>query len=160
MAIIGVLRVRGARIRDLLLPLGFLSLLLSFSPQFASYYFLAERLDGDHSMPWGRVMIPNAASWFFMWLSSLVLIVGLRRKVRNFDLGFHLGFTWVWGEFGGCGIRVLRVKSFDMLTTALLVLAKHNKFQPIPYRPNSSNRRSFEERRMTECGTVCVPRHN
>eukprot|EP00873_Tetraselmis_striata_P046496 jgi/Tetstr1/466760/TSEL_011230.t1 len=73
------------RVRELLLPLGFLSLLLACIPQFISYLTLVVALDqvdvaGHTDITFAAVLLPNAASWFLMWAASLVLVAGLRQK--------------------------------------------------------------------------------
>ncbi|KAK9815906.1 hypothetical protein WJX72_011686 [[Myrmecia] bisecta] len=80
LVVIMSLRARGARWRDMLLPIGILALLLSAAPQFMSYYYLASRLDGDPSISYTAILLPNAISWFAMWLSGIVIAAGLRRK--------------------------------------------------------------------------------
>lgn len=60
-----------SRALDLILPLGFLLLLLSTVPQFVSYLNLTKLLDDGPSsnVTLAAILIPNAASWFAMWLS-------------------------------------------------------------------------------------------
>ncbi|GIL64804.1 hypothetical protein Vafri_18668 [Volvox africanus] len=83
-----------ARPRELLLPIGFLLLLLSTAPQFASYSALVRRLDGDTSTSVARIMWPNALSWFLMWLSAWVISAALRQKEAIRDAQLARGAVW------------------------------------------------------------------
>ncbi|GAX80861.1 hypothetical protein CEUSTIGMA_g8296.t1 [Chlamydomonas eustigma] len=87
-----------ARALDLILPLGFLFLLLSTVPQFVSYLNLTKLLDQDSDTTYAEITIPNAASWFAMWLSSLVIAYGLRQKERLRDVLLASGAVWTHHE--------------------------------------------------------------
>ncbi|GIL97211.1 hypothetical protein Vretimale_2952 [Volvox reticuliferus] len=83
-----------ARPRELLLPIGFLLLLLSSAPQFVSYIALVRRLDGDTSTSVTSIMWPNALSWFLMWLSAWVISAALRQKEAIRDALLARGAVW------------------------------------------------------------------
>lgn len=68
------------RFSELVLPLGFFSLLLSCVPQFISYIALVDRLDGNGEVSYEAILVPNALSWGLMWISSLVVCWGLHQK--------------------------------------------------------------------------------
>lgn len=91
---------------DLILPLGFLFLLLSTVPQFVSYLNLVKRLDDpdNSSITLAQVLVPNAVSWFAMWCSSLVIAYGLRQKERMRDQLMATGAVWTYHE----GVRGAR----------------------------------------------------
>lgn len=68
------------RLSELILPVGFFALLLSCIPQFISYISLVDKLDGDVDVSNQAILIPNAVSWFFMWITSLIVCWGLHKK--------------------------------------------------------------------------------
>ena len=94
-----------ARVLDLILPLGFLFLLISTVPQFVSYLNLTSLLnDPDGSeVTLASILIPNAISWFLMWVSSLIIAYGLRQKERLRDHLLATGAVWTYHE----GVRRL-----------------------------------------------------
>lgn len=90
-----------ARITELLLPIGFLLLLLSTVPQFVSFLFLVSYLDfpDDTSKPsMAAIIVPNAVSWLCMWLSSLLLAYGLHQKELVRDALLASGAVWTMHE--------------------------------------------------------------
>ncbi|EFJ43568.1 hypothetical protein VOLCADRAFT_96168 [Volvox carteri f. nagariensis] len=96
-----------ARPRELLLPIGFLLLLLSTVPQFVSYIALVRRLDEEedssedgtgHKTSVASIMWPNALSWFLMWLSAVVIAVALRLKEAVRDALLARGAVWTAHE--------------------------------------------------------------
>lgn len=89
-----------SRLLELLLPVGFLCLLLSTVPQFVSYMELVKGLDANpYDVNYEAVLIPNALSWFCMWLSSIILTVGLRQKERVREFLLRTGRVWTRHEF-------------------------------------------------------------
>lgn len=68
------------RLSELILPVGFFALLLSCIPQFISYISLVDKLDGNVDVSNQAILIPNAMSWLFMWLTSLIVCWGLYKK--------------------------------------------------------------------------------
>jgi len=103
-----------ARIGELLLPISFLLLLLSTVPQFVSYVFLVQRLDSGvaSGVSFAQILVPNSASWFAMWLVSLLLAWGLRRKERVRDALLQSGAVWTMHEQVA---RRLRQQDVDVL---------------------------------------------
>eukprot|EP00854_Cymbomonas_tetramitiformis_P021636 gene21636-26024_t len=72
-----------APLSDRVLQLGIFFMFVSFTPQFVSYLRLVERLDGDDSVSYGDIMVPNVLSWALLFLSSLVMWWGLRARERT-----------------------------------------------------------------------------
>ena len=89
-----------ARPLDLILPLGFFILLISNVPQFFSFLYLVKRLDNpvDSEVTYAQILVPNAISWFVMWLSGLVIGYGLRQKERLRDQLLASGAVWTYHE--------------------------------------------------------------
>ncbi len=89
-----------ARALDLILPLGFLLLLLATSPQFVSYLYLVRLLDNpdDAAVSLQMILVPNAASWLAMWCSGFVIAYGLRQKERLRDVLLATGAVWTHHE--------------------------------------------------------------
>ncbi|KAG2486354.1 hypothetical protein HYH03_014935 [Edaphochlamys debaryana] len=87
-----------ARPRELLLPLGFVCLLLATLPQFFSYIALVRRLDGDLNTSLASIMWPNALSWALMWLSALLISWALRQKEAVRDGLLARGAVWTAHE--------------------------------------------------------------
>lgn len=105
--VVGLLLVLArfwARASELVLPLGFLALLMSCVPQFVSYFSLVCLLDqleasGTTTVTYETVLLPNAVSWFMMWLASLVLVVGLRQKELVRERLLSAGRVWTAQEY-------------------------------------------------------------
>jgi len=91
-----------ARLTELLLPLGFFSLLVSCVPQFVSYYELVSCLESgtcrEDVQTLRTVLVLNAVSWFMMWCSSLMLVTGLRQKERIRETLLAAGHVWTAHE--------------------------------------------------------------
>ena len=104
--VVGILLVLArvwARITELMLPLGFLGLLIACVPQFISYVGLVGMLDdmertGTSAYSVEAILLPNAVSWFLMWIASLVLVVGLRRKEHLRETLLAAGHVWTAHE--------------------------------------------------------------
>ncbi|PNW87752.1 hypothetical protein CHLRE_01g000750v5 [Chlamydomonas reinhardtii] len=87
-----------ARPRELLLPIGFVCLLVSTLPQFFSYIALVRRLDGDTGTSVASIMWPNALSWLLMWSSAGLVAAALRGKERVRDQLLARGAVWTAHE--------------------------------------------------------------
>eukprot|EP00192_Tetraselmis_astigmatica_P003401 CAMPEP_0117684608 /NCGR_PEP_ID=MMETSP0804-20121206/21206_1 /TAXON_ID=1074897 /ORGANISM="Tetraselmis astigmatica, Strain CCMP880" /LENGTH=591 /DNA_ID=CAMNT_0005495643 /DNA_START=347 /DNA_END=2123 /DNA_ORIENTATION=- len=92
-----------ARMSDLVLPVGFMALLMACIPQFISCVLLVRMLDqieasGATTVTLDWVILPNAASWFGMWCASLVLVVGLRQKEYMREMLLAAGHVWTAHE--------------------------------------------------------------
>jgi hypothetical protein len=64
--------------------------MLAMRLQAQSYARLTDMLDGNDGITLPDILLPNALSWFYMWLSSLVIVRGLRQKVSMLGIRIHL----------------------------------------------------------------------
>eukprot|EP00959_Pyramimonas_sp_CCMP1952_P162773 3402799-Pyramimonas_sp.AAC.1 len=53
---------------------------MSFSPQFVSYLRLVSQLDGVSEQSYYDILMPNIVSWMLLFMSSLIIYVGLHKK--------------------------------------------------------------------------------
>ncbi|GMH43727.1 hypothetical protein BSKO_11649 [Bryopsis sp. KO-2023] len=63
-----------------LIPWMWFSAMFLLTCMFISYIALVDKLDGDSEVSNRAILIPNAASWLMMWLSSIVVCRGLYQK--------------------------------------------------------------------------------
>jgi hypothetical protein len=86
------------RVRELAMPLGSLALLASAGAQLPGFILLARRLDGEGGVSLAAALMPMAAGWAGMWLSSLLVAAGLRWKERLRAGLSAAGRTWTMDE--------------------------------------------------------------
>jgi len=89
-----------ARPMDVILPLGFFSLLISNVPMFISFLFLVKLLNNpdESGLTYTQILVPNAVSWLAMWVSGLVIALGLGQKERLRDQLLASGAVWTYHE--------------------------------------------------------------
>eukprot|EP00775_Hariotina_reticulata_P003165 gene3165-3443_t len=67
-------------LRELSLPGGFLLLLLSAASQLPGFVYLSRYLDGDVTIGYQQILLPQVVSWTAMWISGLIICYGLYKK--------------------------------------------------------------------------------